>query len=687
MVSKLTYNLKKISWHQFALILLVIFPILCLWQISLFQNTLKFDMMDQYFPFRYFTGECISNGIIPWWNPYIYLGYPFYADPQSGFWYPLTWILGINGYSVYDLHLEFMFHIIFAGYGLYYLLRCLKIEVYYALIFAMCYEVCGFFIGNAQHFTYIIGACYLPWILACFIQILHVQKYICGIALSFFLSLLISGGYPAITIILIYILALYFLYTFFEEKLWRIHGTLLQIFKIFFIVAILTSILSAGYFASIIETHDLITRGDGVSAEKSLYMPFPPLALISLILPFFTALKSAYIHSDISMINAYCGLISIIFLPIGLFFKRWKGKAFWITIGFISLLASFGESTPFRLWLYYHVPFMNLFRFPSIFRIFFILSMLIIAAHGLQYMTISKTIKARKVLKITLFILLFLSISAFVLGLKLNGELALFHFWDYDKEALLKLSENEYTRLIFQASIQFVYLICFYILFRKNPLHLKKWLLLLIIIDLYTATQLNMSGTVVSKKSVYRYNWTLSQNPNNFPNSENTKLSDLRQYDESLIPSCSNQTIFFKNISDNGYNPFQLKKFILFEQSKDRKITMQNPIFYLSNSLENVKVITMLPNYFEARIDIKKDDTLNLLQTYSPEWTLKIDNHLTRIIEKNNGLMAAKVSAKNHTIVFEYKPNYLKLLLWVQFILQIGIVITILLKKIIRIKS
>jgi hypothetical protein len=313
--------------------------------------------------------------------------------------------------------------------------------------------------------------------------------------------------------------------------------------------------------------------------------------------------------------------------------------------------------------------------------------MLIIAAHGLQYMTISKTIKARKVLKITLFILLFLSISAFVLGLKLNGELALFHFWDYDKDVLLKLSENEYTRLIFQASIQFVYLICFYILFRKNSLHLKKWLLLIIIIDLYTATQLNLSGTVVSKKSVYRYNWTLSQNPNNFPNSALTKLSELKQYDESLIPSCSNQTIFFKNISDNGYNPFQLKKFILFEESKDRKMTMQNPIFYLSNSIENAKVITMRPNYFEARIDIKKEDTLNLLQTYSPEWTLKIDNHPTRIIKKNNGLMAAKVSAKNHTIVFEYKPKFLKFLLWVQFIFQIGIVILILLKKIVQTKS
>jgi uncharacterized membrane protein YfhO len=201
--------------------------------------------------------------------------------------------------------------------------------------------------------------------------------------------------------------------------------------------------------------------------------------------------------------------------------------------------------------------------------------------------------------------------------------------------------------------------------------------LLIIIIDLYTATQLNLNGTVISNKSVYRYNWTLSQSPKDFPNSANTKLSDLKQYDESLIPSCSNQTIFFKTISDNGYNPFQLKKFILFEQAKDRKITMQNSIFYLSNSIENVKVIAMRPNYFEARISIKEADTLNLLQTYSPGWTMKIDNQLSKIIEKNNGLMAAKVTTKNHTIVFEYNPKYLKFLLWIQFILQIGIVIFI----------
>lgn len=167
-------------------------------------------MMDQYFPFRYFIGESISKGLIPWWNPYIFLGYPINADPQSGFWYPITWILGFNGYRLFDLQIEFLFHIILAGFGFYYLLRSLKIQLYPAIIFAMSYQVCVFFIGNAQHFTYVIGTCYIPWIMGCFIQLIEKQEYRYGLALSLFLSLMLMGGDPALSLILGYILVLYF---------------------------------------------------------------------------------------------------------------------------------------------------------------------------------------------------------------------------------------------------------------------------------------------------------------------------------------------------------------------------------------------------------------------------------------------------------------------------------------------
>lgn len=171
----------------------------------------------------------------------------------------------------------------------------------------------------------------------------------------------------------------------------------------------------------------------------------------------------------------------------------------------------------------------------------------------------------------------------------------------------------------------------------------------------------------------------LRNSPKKFPNSKNKRLSDLTTYKLDYHPSCLNQSIYLKNICDQGYNPFQLKDFELFEKSNDRKTTMKHPVFYFSDSFQSLPTIsTMLPNYFEASCDINKNDTLNLLQVHHPNWQLKIDNKPATIIKKTNGLMAALIKPHNHKIVFEYNTKYLKILLLIQFILQFTILILIL---------
>jgi len=53
---------------------------LAYWQVALLQNSLKWDVMDCYLPWRYHVGECLQNGIFPFWNPYTHCGYPIHAD-------------------------------------------------------------------------------------------------------------------------------------------------------------------------------------------------------------------------------------------------------------------------------------------------------------------------------------------------------------------------------------------------------------------------------------------------------------------------------------------------------------------------------------------------------------------------------------------------------------------------------
>jgi hypothetical protein len=659
-------------------LLLIVCPIIIYWQIGLFQFTLKWDMMDQYFPFRYFIGECVSNGVMPWWNPYLNLGYPLHADPQSGFWYPVTWLLGLNGYSLYDLHLEFMLHIVVAGFGFYFLLRAQHVSRTTALIFALCYEACGFFVGNAQHFTYIIGAGYLPWIFLCFQQVIIKQQLKYVTALALLLSLLLTGGYPALFIISCYLLGLYLLFWFFQNKVWQQKELLAQVFKLFFFCGILFGLIVSGYIVSFTEAKDLFTRGEGVTAEKSLYMPFSPKAIISLLLPVATALKPSAFGSDISMINVYSGLMALLFFPVGLVAK-WQQKYFWLLAGGICLLASFGEFTPVRLWLYHYVPLMNSFRFPSVFRIFFIISLLLIAAHGLDYF-LKQNKPSILITKVVVVAALAITTLITLLLLIKSSGFQVVPFWNFQQYQNI-IAEGKITGgILFQAIIQLLLLLCFaIILFSSNLKKYKYALVALVAIDLFFATQLNINGSAVCERKVSDYQNALNLSPKKFPNSKDAALINLKVLDKAYYPSWSNNAVFLKAVSEQGYNPFQLKAFEQYEQSADRYITLDNALFYFKHSNKDaaaqkhnntVEVLKMQPGLLEANIAATQKDTLYLLQTYYPNWQVTVNNELTEIIKCANGLMAVAVNNTSSHVVFKYNAGKLYWLLCLQFALQ-----------------
>jgi len=69
-----------------------------------FQTTLKWDVIDAVFSWKYLIGESLQNYQLPFWNPYQLGGSPLHADPQSTAWYPITWFIGFFfGYSIYSL--------------------------------------------------------------------------------------------------------------------------------------------------------------------------------------------------------------------------------------------------------------------------------------------------------------------------------------------------------------------------------------------------------------------------------------------------------------------------------------------------------------------------------------------------------------------------------------------------------
>ncbi len=627
--------------------------------------------MDAYFPFRYFMGESIQNEIIPFWNPYIYLGYPFYSDPQSAFWYPISWMLSLNGYSIFDLHFEFIIYFIFGGIGFYRLLKYFQITSWVALIFGISYQLSGFFIGSASLLTFLIGASFLPWSILYFYKLLSkiTINAIIGFVIS--ISLILTGGYPAILIILIYILIFIFLFEIINQKDWTFQKFIPWLFNLAF-SSILILILNAGYLYSIYQSSSWITRGQGISIESAMYGPFPRKALISLIAPFASAFQNDILASDIAMTNVFVGTLALIFFPLGLFSKN-KKVFFWIFIAFICLLASFGESLPIRTWLYNHVPFMNLFRFPSIFRLFFIFGFLISSAYGMNFYFKHSEIN-NLLKKIKDYIVYFLAIIIMiVIGFSMFKNQLNFDFY---KDLLFF-----HNRLFAQSIVQLIIIIIIFFVFKKfKSKKLKGTLIFIVCIEFFISTQLCIRGTAISSKRVDKYLETLQKCPKGFPNPKLTPINKLKVFDTTFAPSWYNQSIFYKSITDQGYNPFQLNEFQKFEKDSNKKVYLHRAFLHFNKKENLIHINYFQPNRFLALFKTKQIDTLTILQIYNPLWNVISNKKSLDIIKNKNGLMQVVVPKGVGKIEIIYRPFFTKVLLMIS-IFGYGIILLFMLIK------
>ena len=79
-------------------------------------NSLLWDSMAQYYPWRAFAHRSFAAGALPLWNPHSLCGAPFLANFQSALFYPLNlpfWLFDparVFGWMA-------LFHLVLAGFG------------------------------------------------------------------------------------------------------------------------------------------------------------------------------------------------------------------------------------------------------------------------------------------------------------------------------------------------------------------------------------------------------------------------------------------------------------------------------------------------------------------------------------------------------------------------------------------
>ncbi|MEZ4737031.1 MAG: hypothetical protein R3E79_58880 [Caldilineaceae bacterium] len=94
------------------------------------------DILLYFYPYRDYAAAALRSGEVPLWNPYIFMGVPFLANPQAAVLYPLHWPL-IWLPVTKQIYWSAALHTWLLGFGLFLLLRRYQVSAWASLAGAL----------------------------------------------------------------------------------------------------------------------------------------------------------------------------------------------------------------------------------------------------------------------------------------------------------------------------------------------------------------------------------------------------------------------------------------------------------------------------------------------------------------------------------------------------------------------
>ena len=296
------------------------------------KELLAIDALRQIFVWKEFAFSQLLQGRLPLWNPYNFSGQPLLANFQSSVFYPLSWM-----FLLPDLKFAWSLYIfiqpILAGLFMFLFLRKGLFLSRVAAIFGLVSLIFCSFLAS----RYFWGVCvhtllWLPLVLL-WIELYAKKK----ISPTLFIALAAStvavsilGGYPQFAA---FVLVISIAYYIFRNRFKKISLILISI--------ALAILICAVQLLPTFELYKNSLRDTQTSSDVFSDSMIDPHHLITIFSPDYygsPASGNYFGGKDYSGVNAYFGIIPLVFALYAL--KNWKDKnvRFWTIIGSLGLL-------------------------------------------------------------------------------------------------------------------------------------------------------------------------------------------------------------------------------------------------------------------------------------------------------------------------------------------------------------
>ncbi|MCL4535317.1 MAG: YfhO family protein [Bacteroidetes bacterium] len=350
------------------------------------------DFTHQAYPFHVYTARELAAGRFPLWNPHIYAGHPFQADPQTAVFYPLgllvSLVAGRQGLPFLALEWQVVGDFLLAATFTYLLVHTLARSRLAGVVGGLAFTMGGFLTSYpVQQLPILETAIWLPLALyaierGCRSRGRTAWHAAAGVALG----VALLAGHPQTWLLAFYASLAYFAYRAWGARLELRRAALGLAGLLGFAAGIAAvQLLPTAEFLSLSNREPLAYHVAGHGYDYA--------SLLNTFLPLWRTERGPY--------------IGILALSVALLAMRARGRSagFWAGLGLLALVMSLGDRTPLFTALYRFVPGFALFKDQERAIYLFSLAGAVLAGYGAAALFAGKSLSTRWALAAALGVL------------------------------------------------------------------------------------------------------------------------------------------------------------------------------------------------------------------------------------------------------------------------------------------
>jgi hypothetical protein len=373
------------------------------------------DTMTYYYPVTRQLDESLRQGTLQLWNPYLFTGFPLFADGEQGAFYPLRvlflWLLPADAAMIWLRVARFWL----AGAFCYAFARQIGIRRYGALIAGLVFPLSSFMVGQLHHTNLSNTAVWLPAMLL-FVERAFVgqgyRRYAAILAAGFAFGMACLGVHLQPVLLIATTTGCYSVYRAFTAPAtsvpvpgfvsrwalpWRtphlLSGYLWPRGWLAFQVISLTLATGIGLAAvQLLPLYELTRqsfRGYRQIYDFAVTFSSSPHNVITLWFPYFFRTPqdvswSLWTHWETTI---YIGIVPLALVSLAVLFSRNRNVIFFSLLGLFALLLAMGDYLPVKIYgMLFQLPGFSFIRAPGRFLLLFAFPGAILAGYGAQWL-------------------------------------------------------------------------------------------------------------------------------------------------------------------------------------------------------------------------------------------------------------------------------------------------------------